>query len=355
MFTLWRHYAARFLSAFLAALAILALLLIAVDAMLHVGSLVEEVDSPAAALRLLLERAAATYGEHLLPIAAFAAAFWCAGGATLQRETLALKASGISPLAALAPLLLLALALCALQLVALESVGVRAAAAIAARKGPHAGDVRVREGGAWYHAGRVVYWAREVDAEGIARDVRLYERDARGQLVRTIVAARATRLSPQTWEFAQARLRELDPRRRDAAPRDRLEARIVLELPSDRSPVLRRDELAGLPLETLRRQVAASGPAAGDARILLHNRLSSPAAVFVLALLAIPLALRSEGRRSLARAALQGVALLALYVLARDMGSSFAARSPDLAITFPWLTLGTLGLLALALLLRTPR
>jgi lipopolysaccharide export LptBFGC system permease protein LptF len=357
VFTLWRHYAARFLSALLAALAILALLAVAVDAMLHIGSLAEETDSLAAALRLLLERSAAAYTEYLLPIAAFVAAFWCAGGAMLQRETLALKASGISPLAALAPLLLLALALCALQGVALETLGVRAAAAIAARKSPHAGDVRVREGGAWYHAGRVVYWAREVDAHGVAHDVRLYERDAAGQLVRTIAAARATRLRPQTWEFAQARVRELDPARRDAPPRDRRETRAVLELPSDRSPVLGRHELAALPLATLRRLVATLGTSgsAGDARILLHNRLSSPPAVFVLALLAIPLALRSEGRRSLARAALQGAALVVLYLMARDMGSSFAARSRDLAITFPWLTLGALELLALLLLARTPR
>lgn len=358
MFTLWRHYAARFLRALLAALAILALLLVAVDAMLHLGSLAEETDSLASAARLLLERAAASYAEYLLPISAFIAAFWCAGVATLQRETLALKASGIAPLAALAPLLALALALSALHSAAIEAFAVRAAAALATRKNPSGGDVRVPAGGVWYHAGRVVYWARELEPSGAVRDIRVYERDGAGQLVRVITAARGTRLAPQSWEFEDARVRELDPGARAAAPRERREARIVLELASDRSPHLRRDELAGLPLEALQRYVAArvaSGTEAGDARIVLHNRLSGPASVFVFALLAIPLALRSEGRRSLARAALQGAALLLFFLLARDMGSSFAARSPDLAVAFPWLTLGAFTLLALLLLVRSPR
>jgi lipopolysaccharide export LptBFGC system permease protein LptF len=358
VFTLWRHFAARFLSAFIAAFAILALLLVAVDAMLHLASLAEQADSLAAAVRLLLERSAATYAEYLLPISAFVAAFWSAGNATLQRETLALRASGISPRVALAPVLALALALSGLHFGAMETIGVRAAAALAARKNPSGGDVRVRAGDVWYHAGRVVYSVGGVDRDGVVHDIRVYERDGAGQLVRTIAAARAQRLAPQRWEFEDARVRELDPAQRAVPPRERHEARVVLELASDRSPQLRRDELAGLPLETLRRYArarsagSAGSTEAGDARIVLHNRLSGPAAVFVFALLAIPLALRSEGRRSLARAALQGAALLVFFLLARDMGSTFAARSPDFAVAFPWLTLGAYALLGSVLLVR---
>jgi lipopolysaccharide export LptBFGC system permease protein LptF len=355
VFTLWRHYAARFLSAFAAAFAILALLLVAVDAVLHLASLADETDSLAAAVLLLFQRSAAAYAEYLLSISAFVAAFWSAGNATLQRETLAMKAGGISPLVAFAPLLVLGLALSVLHFGAMETFGVRAAAALAARKDPSGGGVRVRAGGVWYHAGRVVYSAREVDRDGVVHDIRVYERDAAGQLVRTIAAARAERLAPQRWEFVDARVRELDPTAPIAPPRERREARVVLALASDRSPQLRRDELAGLPLETLRLYVVAriaSGTDAGDARIVLHNRLSGPAAVFVFSLLAIPLALRSEGRRSLARAALQGAALLLFFLLARDMGSSFAARSPDLAVTFPWLTLGAYALLGSMLFVR---
>jgi lipopolysaccharide export LptBFGC system permease protein LptF len=308
-------------------------------------------------VRLLAQRSAAAYGGYLTPTATFAAAFWCAGVATVQRETLALRASGISPLVALAPVLGLALALTAVHGAAVETLGVRSAAALAARKNPGGGDVHVRAGDLWVHAGRVVYSARGLAPSGAVHEIRVYERDAEGRLVRTIAAREARRLAPQRWEFLDARVRELDPEQQLAPPRERRAARIVLTLASDRSPRLRRDELAGLPLESLRRYVAAraDGEAgAGDARVLLHNRLSGPLAVPVFALLAIPLALRSEGRRSLARAALQGVALLVLFLLAREMGSSFAARSASLAVAFPWLTLGSLALLALLLLARAP-
>ncbi len=356
VFTVWRHYAARFARAFAAAFAILALLLVAVDAMLHLGSLFEEAATPGLALRILLERSLGAYFEYLTPVAAFVAAFWSAGSATLSRETLALKASGISPLVAFAPLIAIGLALAALQSSAVEAIGVRAAAGLAARKHPSGGEVRVRAGGVWYHAGRVVYSASEVDgATGAVRDIRVYERDREGRLVRTIAAARAERLAPQRWAFEDALVRELDPVGPAVPPRERHEARVVLALASDRSPQLGRDELAGLPLAQLRRYVAArvaAGADPGDARVVLHNRLSGPYGVFVFTLLAIPLAMRSEGRRSLARAALQGAALLVFFLIARDMGSTFAARSPELAAKFPWLTLGALASLALALLAR---
>ncbi len=359
MFTVWRHYAARFLRASAAAFAILALLLIAVDAMLHLGSLFEQARTPLEALRFLIDRAAGTYAEYLLPISAFVAAFWCAGTATLQREVLALKAGGVSPLAAFAPLLLLALGLSALQASAIERFGVNAAAALAQRRNPAGGDAQLRGGAAWVHAGRVVYVAREVDAaRGIAREVRLYERDAAGRLVRTISAARAQRLAPQRWRFEDALVREFPSGDRFAPPREHREAVALLDLPSERRPRLRRDELAGLPREALEAYLASAAAAGidpGDARIVLHNRLSAPMAVFVFALLGFGLAMRSDGRRSLARAALQGAALLVLLLTARDIGSTFAARSAPLAATFPWLTLAALGGLGLLLLGRVRR
>jgi lipopolysaccharide export LptBFGC system permease protein LptF len=354
--TVWRHYAARFLRAFVAALAILALLLIAVDAMLHLASLLDDASSPAEALRRLAERTLGAYAEFLVPAATFAGAFWCAGSATLQRETLALKASAISPLAAFAPLLALACGLAALHFAAIESLGVRAAARLAAARNPGGGDVRVRAGDVWYHAGRVVYSARGVDPRsGVLSTVHVYERDGAGRLVRTIQAARAERLAPQRWSFDEALVREFDPERIADAPRERRERRVLLELASDRSPRLRRDELAGLSRDALRDYIAAhqaTGADSSDARIVLHNRLSGPFAVIAFAALAIPLALRSEERRSLARAALQGAALFVAYLLARDMGSSFAARSPAIAFAFPWLTISALAALALAMLAR---
>ena len=358
MLTVWRHYSARFLGAFAAAFAILALLLIAVDAMLHLSALFDEGAGPAGALRFVLERSAGTYAEFLIPIAAFAGSFWCAGGATLQREVLALKASGISPLAAFTPLVVLALALAAVHGQLMERVATPAAAALAARRHPTGGDVRVRGGEVWFHAGRVLYSVGSLDASrGVVGEIRVYERDASGQLVRTIHARRGERLAPQRWAFENALVREIDPAARSQPPRERREARIVIELASDRSPQLRRDELPGLPREQLRAYVTqrGDGPGAGEARVALANRESGPWAVPLFAALAIPLALRSEERRSLARAGAQGAGLLIAFLLARDVGSSFAASDPRLAAAFPWLTLAALAAFGLAKLARVGR
>ncbi len=335
--------AGRFLRSFSAALAILALLLVAVDAMLHLGSLLEAERSGASALRLLLERTAGTYLAQLTPVAAFAGAFWCAGVAALRREVLALKASGVSPLVAFAPVLALASGIAVLHFGALETVGVRAAASLAARKNPGATDVRVRAGGVWYHAGRVVYSVRDVDAKsGAVRDIHVYERDSGGRLTRTIRAERARRLSPQLWEFEGAVVREFAASAPAAAPREIRSDAITLRLAADRSPQLRPDELAGLRLGTLARYVRAAragGSDPGAARTLLHNRLTGPLVVVLFAGLAVPIALQGEARRSLAWPALQGVLSILAFLFARDYGTSFAARAGDLAAAFPWLTL----------------
>lgn len=358
MLTLWRHIGGRFLGAFAAALAILALLLIAVDAMLHLASLLDSEPSLAAALRLLAERTAGDYLQHLIPIATFAAAFVCAGASARHREVLALKAGGIAPLHAFLPVFVLSLAIAVVHHSVIERYGVRAAAALSARRNPTQSDVRVRAGGVWYHAGRVVYSVDAVDARsGVVRGIRIYERDAEGRLVRTIRATSARRLSPLRWSFHEALVRELDPATPDAAPREQRGAQLELTLAADRSPELRAEDLAGLGVRALARYVALAREAGADpgaASVALHNRLSAPAAIVVFAALATALALRSEERRSLARAALQGALLLAGFLVARDQGTSFAARAGSGAL-FPWLTLALFAALAAFQLRRVAR
>ncbi len=359
MTTLWRHHAGRFARAFAAALAILALLVIAVDAMLHLATLLEGGRSATDAVRLLLERCAGAYLQYLMPVAAFAGAFFCVARASRAGELIALKAGGISPLAAWLPVLGIALALAALHALALETLGVRAAGALARQLDPGGGDVRVRGGGIWYHAGRVVYRAQRVDARsGAARDVRVYERDAEGRLRRTIAAQSAERLSPQRWRFSGARVVELDPSDPEVPAREQRADELTLSLAADRSPRLSLRELAGLPLPALRLYVDAAlsaGDDPGAARVVLHNRLTSPLLVPLFALLGAALALAADPARGLARAALLGVTLLLALLLARDYGTSFAARSGPGAAWFPWLTVAAFALVCAVRLRRVPR
>jgi hypothetical protein len=310
VFTLWRHYAARFLSAFAAAFAILALLLVAVDAVLHLASLADETDSLAAAVLLLLERSAAAYAEYLLSLSAFVAAFWSAGNATLQRETLAMKAGGISPLVAFAPLLVLGLALSVLHFGAMETLGVRAAAALAARKNPSGGDVRVRAGGVWYHAGRVVYSAREVDRDGVVRTTFACTSATPPGSSCAPSRRRARSGSRRSAGSSSTRACESSTRRRQS--RHRASAAKRASCSSSRATAAHS---CGATSSRASRSRRCADAAASRAALTPATRASccTPSqrpcrGLSWLALLAIPLAPRSEGRRSLARAALQGAA-----------------------------------------------
>jgi lipopolysaccharide export LptBFGC system permease protein LptF len=356
--TLWRHYAARFARAFVASLLILTLLVIAVDTLLELDEIPEaERTLAAAALRVWL-RTLAQYLTYLIPAAAFAAAFVCVAQGARAREIIALKAGGVNPLLALAPVYVGALAAGLLLALAQETVGVRAAAVLAELSGARRGLV-TRSGSIWYNAGRVIYSAREADAEGErVKDIHVFERDERGRLLRHVHAESAERLSPQRWRFEQAVVRSFDPDAPTAEPRFERSAEVTLELAADRTPRLDPSELAALPLPTLGdyvRAVMAAGGSPGPARVAYHERASAPALALLFALLAVPLALSIEVTRGLALPALLSVMLVAAFLFARAAGSGFAQSGGPLAAWLPWATLGAFLLFAGVQLARAPR
>jgi lipopolysaccharide export LptBFGC system permease protein LptF len=356
--TLWRHYAARFARAFAAALVILTLLVIAVDTLLELDEIPEDERTLAAAAQRVGLRTLAQYLAYLVPAASFAAAFACVAQGARARETVALKAGGVNPLLALAPVfagaLLAGLALSLVQ----ETAGVRAAAALAERTGAMRGEL-TRSGVIWYHAGRVVYSAREADAEGErVRDIQVFERDEHGRLLRHIQAERAERLAPQRWRFEEAAVRSYDPAAPTAPPRFERAAEVTLELAEDRTPRLHPDELAALPLPTLAEYVGAvseAGGSPGPARIALHARATAPALALLFAALAVPLALSIERSRGLALPALQGVLWVAAFLMVREAGSGLAQAGGPLAVWLPWSTLALFLAFAGVQLARAPR
>jgi len=356
--TLWRHYAARFARAFAASLLILTLLMIAVDTLLELDDVPEDQRTIAAAAIRVGLRTLAQYLPYLVPAASFAAAFACTAQGARSREIVALKAGGVNPLFALAPVFVGALVVGGALLFLQETVGLRAAAALAESSGARRGEV-TRSGAIWYHAGRVVYSARETDAEGErVRDIRVFERDEHGRLVRHIQAEAAERLSPQRWRFEHAVVRSFDPSDPGAPPRFERADEVTLELAADRTPRLNPDELAALPLPTLADYVGsvmAAGGAPGPARAVLHQRVTAPALALLFALLAVPLALSIERTRALALPALQGVLLVAVFLFLRGGTSPLTRSGGPLAVWLPWSTLA--GFLAYASwrLAHTPR
>ena len=358
MKTLWRHYAARFARAFAASLLILTLLVIAVDTLLELDEIPEEQRTLAAAAARVGLRTLAQYLAYLVPAASFAAAFACVAQGARAREIVALKAGGVNPLLALLPVFAGALAAGLLLALVQESAGVRAAAVLAERTGAMRGAL-MRSGVIWYHAGRVVYSAREADAEGErVRDIHVFERDPRGRLLRHVEAARAERLSPQRWSFEQAVVRSFDPADPVAPPRFERADQITLELAADRTPRLHPDELAALPLPTLAEYVGSVlelGGSPGPARLVLHERATAPALALLLAAIAVPLALSIERSGGLAFPAFQGVLLVAAFLFVRGAGAALAPTGGPLAVWLPWGTLALFLVFAGVQLVRSPR
>jgi LPS export ABC transporter permease LptG len=335
--TLSRYVAARFLRAFVGALVILALSVLVVDMLLNLEDVLEAGGSLFGALRYLWLRLAAVYLPYLLPVATFTGAFFAVGLLARSREIIAMKAGGVSPLVALIPLFICSAFIAIGALLANETLTVRASAALAKASGAASGGVELRAGTIWYHTGRYVYNIRSADAgSDSVRDIRVFERNKDGRLVRLIHAARARRLAPHEWRFEGATVRVFDPARPTAAPKVERSREVTLRLEEERSPRLLQAEIAALPVWTLAQHLEAS-PQDARARSLLHQRLTSPLLVLLFALLAVPLALRVERTRSLALPALQGVVILFLFLLVREYGANFSSVTATSATLAPWL------------------
>lgn len=359
--TLWRYVTRRFVAAFLASLLILALVVVVVDMLLNLDEIFEAQQSVAGAIRFLLVRNAAQYLPYLIPVATFTGAFFAVGNAARHREIIAIKAGGVSPLRALLPILWASLAIAALSLVLTETVTVRSQELLGrlSADGNGGGQISLRSGTIWYHTGRFVYNIRNPDASGDGvEDIHVYERDDRGRLVRRIHAAHAVRLAPNLWRFEDATIRVFDPDQPLTPPRVEEARSAELALSSDRSPRMLQEELASLPIWQLWsyvRTVLESGGDPGRARAQLHARLTGPLLVVLFAVLAVPLGLRVELTRNLAVPALQGVAVLFVFLLAREYGASFSRHGALAAAVVPWTVLGVFFAWGSLQLARVPR
>ena len=339
--TLWRYTALSFLRAFAASLLILALVLLVVDMLLNLGDVLQAESSIWGAISVLIQRTAVTYLPYLIPVATFTGAFFSVGAAARSNEMLAIKAGGVSPLRAVMPIFAVSALIALVSLFLNETVTLRAAAAL---RGSSLGEVTLRSGAIWYHTGRYIYNIRDPQPDGdVVKDVRVFERDANGRLVRLIAAGEASRLAPHQWTFHNATVRRFDPiDAKNPATIERARE-ITLELPEDRTPHLQQAELVTLPLATLAEYVGdvlSEGGNPGRARALLHSRLTIPFLVLLFAMLAVPLALMVEQTKSLAMPALQGVAVIFIFLILREYSASFGARGVLSAALAPWMTLG---------------
>jgi len=358
--TLGRYLSVRFIGAFLGSLLILALVVTTVDMLLHLDDLISAEGDVWASLGFLLARSGAQYLPYLIPVSTFTGVFVTLGGAARRNEILALKAGGVSPLRAALPIFGLCALVAAGSLLLNERLTVPFAAAVAKKEGTGGAELSIGRGAIWLYAGRYIFHTPrlESDDERIV-DLRVFERDERGRLVRFLHADRARLVSPRRILLENATIRSFDPDHPEAQPSLEKTDRITLSLADQDMPLL-AEQLPGLPIGTIAahvRAALAAGRSPARARLALHARLTQPFLVLILAVLAVPLGLAVEETRSLARPSLQGIGLVAALLITRDYGNGFASASGNaqVALVVPWLVVLAFGATGLWLLQRSPR
>lgn len=356
MGVLSRHFLARFAVSLAAVLGALVLAVALVELLGDFDDVVGSSEGFSGALLYVALRIPSQWLPLLVPVAAFVATFLALGTAARSLEFVAIKAGGVSPLRVLVPVIVAGAVVSGLGLAANETLGVRAHEAW--RRHLRGDDqVEFRRGSFWYHKGRYVYNVRDADPQARQlREVAIFELDRRGQLVRSIQAARARIDDDGHWQLDDAVIRRFEPGVPEAPVSFERLARTELVLTGELA--LFDAGVQGLSIADLREYRdgrPADDPEAIRAQALLHDRLTEPLSAFVFVLLAIPLGLRVERTRSLAVPALQGVGALFAFSTLREYGVALASQGVVAPAATPWLILLAFAALGGWLLARTPR
>ena len=331
-----RYLLARFLASLFFVLVVLVLLVLVVEILLDVEEILEAENG---VTTLFLKIGSGYLLQYLLPASALFGGFVALGSAARNRETLALKAGGISPLAATFPIMIAGCLLALGSYLLSDTVVVTASKAFNRIRQKDGADLTLRQGTFWYHSGRYVYNFADRDEDGgRVHDVVVFERDDRHRLVRRISASSATVHEARRWHFEKAVSHRFDPDQPGAPPIVEEAEEIVVELDEQPSAALLKREVAALSSGDLRSHVALRASQGRDVtrgNALLHDRYSEPMAVLLFSLLAIPLGLRVEHTRSLSRGALQAVMVMFVYYSVRQTASTLAAEGVLPAMA-PW-------------------
>jgi lipopolysaccharide export system permease protein len=352
-----RHLLLRFVVAFVAVLAALVAIVAVVDVLADFGDIAKSAGGFGDALLLVALRIPREQLPLLIPIAAFAGAFLSIGTAARAHEIVGMKAGGVSPLAALAPVLVASAAISGVAFLLNETLAVRAHEAERRHAGGDGAELTFKRGSFWYHKGDTIYNVRDADPDArILRDVAIFELDQHGRLARSIHAHTATIGADGRWQLSDAVLRSFDPLDAAAPPLYERVARTEVPLPEE--TLLFDAGVGELSIRELREYRDDREP--GDteserAQALLHERMSEPLASLLFVMLAVPLGLRVERTKSLAVPALQGVAAIFAFSMLRKYGATLATGGVTSAVATPWVILGAFLLYGAFELWRAPR
>ena len=352
--TLSRYLVARFVQLFFVAVFVAVLSISVIELLLNLDRMTEFGDGPTGALEYLWLRLASEYASYILPLAAFLAAFSTAALAAYAREWMALKAGGVTLLRFALPLLGCGLFSAAAAGVFHEVAVVEARQQWSRQRDGDA-NIRFREGAFWYQRGNRIYRVAEADRDShTLHEVRIFERDDRGRLQRSITAETIEILDDRRWLFRRAVFRDFDPESPTSPARiEQAEQRIV-EIADPRDRALLHVDPDSLSIASLREFIAAKQARDGEAdapRALLYSRFGDWASIALLVGLAIPIGLSVDQSRSLGRSATWATLALAGFYSLRNIGSVLSVQGlmppavPTLSLLAVLFAAASIGLL----------
>ncbi len=312
------------------------------------------------ALLYLLLKLPADYLPLLVPTAVFVGAFASLGLAARHNEVLAAKAGGVSPMTLVLPVLAASAVLSVLSFAAVETVGVRAARVWSHQFRSDEGEIAFRKGSFWYHRGPFVFNVANADPRTrTLHDVRIFELDEQGRLLRSIRAARAKLAEDGTWQLWDTVIRRFDPDDPRRAPAYERRREVIFPAAERSDLALLDADPTALSLGDLREYIDARSDFEGAQltrlRAVLHQRIADLPIPLLFALLAVPVALRVEKTRSFALPTLEGVGATTAFWLARSVGQAIASGGAASPTVVPWLAVGLFSAAGLVALARIPR
>jgi lipopolysaccharide export system permease protein len=353
-----RYFLASYLSLFGIILLASLLLVIVIEMLVNFDEIVDHHEAAGSALAYLLVRIPSIYLRDLIPATSFAAAFLCLGIPARRHEIVAIKTSGIPPLRVALPVLAAAAVLSALTLLLNETILLEANREFIRIQNPGQPVVFGR-GSFWYHKGDTFYNVAEVDRESrTLRQLKLFETNDRGRLVRSIRADEAEIGDDGRWGLENATFRHFDPQAPAVPSAPRHQEHAVIDVGEGAHLDLLDTGMANLSLLQLldaidlRRQEGFDAP---RYRSMLHARLAAPLSVWIFALLAVSLGIGVDRTRSIGVSALGGIGAVALYFVVWQVGALFGESGFPWAAPAPWLVVAAATAAGAWLFRRAPR
>ena len=337
-----RYFVASYLTYYAAIVAISILVIAIVEMMVNFDHVIDYGEGIAGVASYLFLRLPSYYLPFLLPVGSYGAAFLSLGLPARSLEILAAKASGIAPARIAAPVLATAAVFAGVALVLHETVVLRAATRFDRERG--GGELFQSRGSFWYQSGSTLFRVESADRDAqTLSGVAIYERDRNGRLVRSVEADTAHIEANHRWRLDNARFREFPRDDPEAAPRTEDRESAVFELGSADDLALLDADPRSLPILRLREYIRTQEREGRDTtrdRSLLHARLVDPLTVLLFAVLGAPLGVSVERSRSIAVAALQGIALLGGYYALQTTASVVGSGGVASTALAPWVVLG---------------